>query len=184
MTIAVGAMEISAARNSVLRGLMKPLLLIGCGSACSNAPPRNIGASPRLAWDGSYKHSGVATLSAQRRTAKTRGFAAPLDHLDVTGSDEAAVLPQSGLIVLPGELHRFGGELSQLNEIGVLQGLDVDVCIHGRTIAHGPRAWREPLLKIWRLRCKCAQPHGTQFTTALPVLSYLRVRLQCAMPQS
>ena len=78
----------------------------------------------------------VNRWSGQRRTAKTFSFASPLEHLSVTGSDEVAVLPQSGLIVLPGELHRFGGELSQFNEIGVLQGLDVDVRIHGRTIAH------------------------------------------------
>ena len=67
MTIAVGAMEISAARNSVLRGLMKPLLLIGCDSSCSSAPARNIGASPGLEWDESYKQTGPTSVRVFQR---------------------------------------------------------------------------------------------------------------------
>jgi hypothetical protein len=70
-------------------------------------------------------------LSGQRGTATTCRFTPPLDYLGVAGGDEFAVLLRARLIVLPGELHRFGGESGQLNEIGVLQGLDVDVSVHG-----------------------------------------------------
>jgi len=85
-------------------------------------------------------HSAQARVGPQANLTKLSGRATPakavsrcrptqalsltptLDHFDLQSRDEPAVLLQSRLIVFPGELQRFGGELSQLHEIGELQG--------------------------------------------------------------
>jgi uncharacterized membrane protein YoaK (UPF0700 family) len=127
---------------------------------------------------------GLRRRGTAQSTAQTCGLAPPLEHLDVAGGDEFAVLLQPGLIVFPRELHRFGGECSQLDEIGVLQRLEFDVSVHGCTITHWRRTWREPLQIIPQLRRKRRPTIRNQFTGVVRVLSYLRIRLQCAMPQS
>ena len=79
-------------------------------------------------------------------------LATSLNHFDIARRNEVAEFVHTRLIIFTGQLERFRGELSQLNEVGVLEGLDVDVCVHGPTIAKLCRAGRDGRRTIARLR--------------------------------
>jgi hypothetical protein len=74
------------------------------------------------------------------------------EHLHVAGGNELAVNTRSRPVVLVGKCHRLGGELSQLNEIRELQPLEINVSVHGRTMARQSQARRDPVQTIARLR--------------------------------
>src|ERR1700761_4305845 len=86
--------------------------------------------------------------STHRRATQTFGSTPPLNHLNIAFGDEGAVLLRSRRIVLVRQLHRFGGESPQLDQIAVPHGFDIDVCVHVVSITESAPGRREPLLTI------------------------------------
>ena len=66
--------------------------------------------------------------------------APPPQHLNIACGDQFTVRARAGLVVFLRERHGLGGELSEPDQICVLQPLEVDASVHGALLPNKTRS--------------------------------------------